>query len=428
MSDRSTRFLVIGAGPTGLGAAVRLTELGEDFLVVDSADRVGGMAASYRDDHGFIWDLGGHVIHSHFAEFDRVVERSGVTMSQIKRSGWVWLRGSFVPAPIQKHLDDIPRDRRPEAPAANLAEYYLNHFGSDLYQLFFSPYNVKMWGAPLELIDSSWTALRSGSAQVNVPPVGLARDASATVEHFPYPVGGAGALWSQVADTMVPQGCIELLTGVDWVDMAARVAHLSDGTTVGFQFCVSSAAIGTAARWAGVEPPPDLRASSLLAVGIGFTGHPPPELAGKTQVYCPDPEVPWYRATVLSNYCQRDVGPARWNVLCETSMPDQSGTCTAVADTIASLVRLGANESCIESVWQHWLPLGYPVPTLKRDETLRVIDRRLRAHGIHSRGRFGGWRYESSNQDYAYVQGRQAVDAALFDTAEDAYWDADRFA
>ena len=87
-------FLIVGAGPTGLGAAVRLTELGIDHVVVDAGDQVGGMATSVRDEQGFTWDLGGHVLHSHFAEFDRAVEGSGVKMNDVPRNGWVWLDGS----------------------------------------------------------------------------------------------------------------------------------------------------------------------------------------------------------------------------------------------------------------------------------------------------------------------------------------------
>jgi hypothetical protein len=68
------------------------------------------------------------------------------------------------------------------------------------------------------------------------------------------------------------------------------------------------------------------------------------------------------------------------------------------------------------------VPFGYPVPTLGRDDVLHGLDQGLRAHGIRSRGRFGGWRYESCNQDYAYVQGRQAVDAAVDGVDEDVYW------
>jgi protoporphyrinogen oxidase len=53
------RFLIIGSGPTGLGAAYRLKELGHsDFLIVEAAAYVGGLASSFRDDKGFTWDIG----------------------------------------------------------------------------------------------------------------------------------------------------------------------------------------------------------------------------------------------------------------------------------------------------------------------------------------------------------------------------------
>ncbi|MGH3583909.1 MAG: NAD(P)-binding protein, partial [Mycobacterium sp.] len=97
-------FLVVGAGTTGIGAATRLTELGIDHLVVDAADQIGGMSASVTDAQGFTWDLGGHVLHSHFPEFDAAVAASGVGIRQVTRNGWVWLTGegpqSLVPTPI----------------------------------------------------------------------------------------------------------------------------------------------------------------------------------------------------------------------------------------------------------------------------------------------------------------------------------------
>jgi hypothetical protein len=72
----------------------------------------------------------------------------------------------------------------------------------------------------------------------------------------------------------------------------------------------------------------------------------------------------------------------------------------AVDAVVASLQRLGADPARIAGRFVTTLQHGYPVPTLGRDELLRAADERLRAHGIYSRGRFGGWRYESSNQDY----------------------------
>ncbi len=61
------KIVILGAGPTRLGAAYRLAELGhEDWEVFERNGHVGGLASSYTDEHGFIWDHGGHVIFSHY--------------------------------------------------------------------------------------------------------------------------------------------------------------------------------------------------------------------------------------------------------------------------------------------------------------------------------------------------------------------------
>ena len=56
---------------------------------------------------------------------------------------------------------------------------------------------------------------------------------------------------------------------------------------------------------------------------------------------------------------------------------------------------------------------GYPTPFLGRDETLAAILPGLEACRVYSRGRFGAWRYEVSNQDHSCMQGVELVDRLL---------------
>jgi|GEM_PF-7038065 len=48
------RIVVLGAGPTGLGAGYRLNEIGhEDWDMYEMNSYVGGLSASFVDDKGF---------------------------------------------------------------------------------------------------------------------------------------------------------------------------------------------------------------------------------------------------------------------------------------------------------------------------------------------------------------------------------------
>ncbi|KAJ3125256.1 hypothetical protein HK100_010915, partial [Physocladia obscura] len=59
---REVDVLVVGAGPTGLGAAKRLAQLNHaSWLVIDAFAEPGGLASTDTTDEGFLFDVGGHV-------------------------------------------------------------------------------------------------------------------------------------------------------------------------------------------------------------------------------------------------------------------------------------------------------------------------------------------------------------------------------
>jgi hypothetical protein len=91
-------------------------------------------------------------------------------------------------------------------------------------------------------------------------------------------------------------------------------------------------------------------------------------------------------------------------------------TCRAlVAD---GLIPAGAP---LRSVWRHTLSRGYPVPTLGRDAALAALHEALEPCGIYARGRFGGWKYEVSNQDHSFMQGVELAERLLSGKPEVTY-------
>jgi hypothetical protein len=67
--------------------------------------------------------------------------------------------------------------------------------------------------------------------------------------------------------------------------------------------------------------------------------------------------------------------------------------------------RLIESRDDIVSTWQLRLEHGYPTPFLGRDDIVHAVLPELEKLGISSRGRFGAWKYEVSNQDHSLMQG-----------------------
>jgi protoporphyrinogen oxidase len=420
--------LVIGAGPTGIGAAHRLAELNSDYLLVESQDRPGGMARSVTDPNGFTWDLGGHVLHSHFPSFDSAIATAAVEMTDPTRNGSVLIDGKLVPTPLQHQLTEMPDDLRPDAPAFDLGDYYRNHFGKKLAEEFFIPFQEKMWATPVNAVAHDWTSLRNGSADRNVPHLqvrGAATRRSAPVR-FPYPKGGTGALWAAICDTL-DQSRIRYDTTVTGIEPNAGRATLSTGEVVSYDHLVSTMPLPSLLKVAdlpGYGGADHLVVNSVFVVGLGFEGTPPDSIADKSWIYNPDPDVAWHRATMLSNYDPGLAGEGRWSILFEVGRSNyrRISAADAIKSCFGSVAFFGVDPGRARSIFEEAVDLGYPVPTLGRDAILTDIDAYLMSRRVRSRGRFGGWRYESCNQDYSFQQGREAVDAGLFGTEEPCYW------
>ncbi len=58
---------------------------------------------------------------------------------------------------------------------------------------------------------------------------------------------------------------------------------------------------------------------------------------------------------------------------------------------------------------------------MDRNEALDTIHAYLEPSGIHSRGRFGSWKYEIGNQDHSLMQGVELVDRWLDGTEEKVF-------
>jgi protoporphyrinogen oxidase len=442
------RLVVLGAGPTGLGAAHRLAERGhDDWVVLEASDGVGGLARSFTDAAGFTYDIGGHVLFSHYPYYTEVVTRAlGDDYAELQREAWVRMEGRFIPYPFQNNIRDlapqtvyeclvglVEAQRRDHDPAT-FADWLQAVFGAGMARHFMLPYNEKVWATPPELMAYGWIGER-------VPVVDVAAVLRNVIlgedqvgwgpnSTFRYPLrGGTGRLYREIAEPLADR--IELDRPVVAVDPEARTVSSADGRSWPYDALLSTMPLDELVGACAAAPAAVRAAAGRLAwsgthvVGVGLD-----RPAGTTRnwVYFPEPDVPFYRVTYLSNYSPH-ITPAAGQtlLLTETSTSahrPQDGA-TIVGRVIDGLVGAGLmtaeDRERVVTTWQCSPAKTYPVPTLDRDAALAVIEPWLRRRRIWSRGRFGAWRYEIGNMDHSFMQGVEWVDHVL-DGAPETVW------
>lgn len=451
------RILILGGGPSGLGAAWRLAELGhEDWLLFEKSDQWGGLASSYQDAEGFWWDVGGHVLFSHYRYFDHVMDtllgkEDGWVFHE--REAWIRMQDRFVPYPLQNNIHrlsrevfweclqgiiDIQKNSR-EINPAHFGEWIDATFGKGLAKWFLRPYNYKIWAYPVEQLDWSWVGDR-------VAPVDLKRVLRNYIfgkddiswgpnSKFRFPLhGGTGAIWRAMAERL-PQDKMNLNHEVRDISFRDRHILFSDGTKEAYDFLFTTIPVTNFVKMADLETPfdasPPLKYSSVHIVGLALKGNPPDHLATKCWIYFPEDNCPFYRVTVFSNYSPNNVPYIRdqWSLMCEVSESPAKNVDRerVVEDVVQGALNSGlvSSRNEIDHTWYHNVTHGYPTPTLERNRLIFPLLQHLQEHGIYSRGRFGAWRYEVGNMDHSFMQGVEFVNRILVSGEELTLWHPD---
>jgi protoporphyrinogen oxidase len=459
-------IVILGAGPTGLGAAWRIASASGAsvrFALIDEGGGPGGRATSHTTPEGFTFDHGGHVFFPH-AEYSAyislVLELVPAWHESVPARG-VWIDGRLIPTPVQRNIHRLPLMQFASslwglwklkqglsrgaknghgARETNLLEYLEAQFGPQLTRHVMRPLNQKMWSHAPENLCSSWATFRSGSKEKNIPEVVignvlrnfvLRQDepgwTNATRVRYPRE-GGVGAIWDALYSRLPRARCHMGVRALS-IDPRKKRISLSNGSVFGYEKLITSIPLDSLLTLLTEEPELSAQASRFKRTavqinGFGIEGNIPSQLEGVHAFNVPSLQIPFWRVNFPGNFSPGNVPPNTWSVLCEASFSGESvAKILTGEDTERHLRRMNVipQNARILSTWSRHLTHGYPVPFAGRDRLLAEIQPRLEALDIYSRGRFGGWKYEVSNQDHAFMQGMEVVDRILSGQPEKTY-------
>lgn len=248
---KGVNVAILGGGPAGLAAALRLLERGHRPTIYEATSSLGGLSKSFE-----LWgrrvELSSHIfapgrpqvdkiwndaIQGDFRELslrralvrDTTIFDYPLTVGSLLR-GLGWREFSLC---VASRLDFRRRDHGNSAEAWGTRRY-----GSRLYRLFLADYIEKLWGCPGSEIHESFLSALAGGTNDKVKRRrflgAIAQALPSPRKAFPYPRHGIGAVWAGMEKRIREQnGEIRLNAAVDGVSLKdGKVASITtaDGT------------------------------------------------------------------------------------------------------------------------------------------------------------------------------------------------------
>jgi protoporphyrinogen oxidase len=395
-------YLVVGAGVSGLAFANFIDS--DAYHIIEADSEIGGYCKTVKKD-GFVWDYSGHFFHFKNPDLERYLldRMPGEEVRVVQKDSRVRYGEGWVDFPFQKNIHQLPQEEfiecmydlffREEAygtgAPSNFQEMLYRKFGRAIAEKFLIPYNEKLYACDLSTLDVDAMGRFFPHADLRdiVRNFRTADNASYNAT-FTYPRGGAieyvNALRSEVPDARLSLG--ERLVSVD---LATRTAVTTERTWK-FRHLISSVPLPSLLGMAGVEVPAGLLTwNKVLVFNLGFDRKGP---EGVHWVYVPSRDVRFYRIGFYDNI----FGTDRMSMYVEIgARPDETLDVDAErARVLEDLRKIGIVDEH-QLVAEHHVVLdpAYVHITSEGQRTVDAARDLLRAHGVHSVGRYGGWTY-----------------------------------
>ena len=316
------KYLILGAGPSGLTLANRLKEQGEtSFLLLEKEEEAGGLCRSVMVD-GSPFDIGG----GHFLDVKRPNVNEFLFRFMPKEEWVLYTRdsrirvdGAEVGHPLEANIWqlDLPEQVAYLTSIAKagcnldrpmpkrFVEWIVWKLGQRIADHYMLPYNQKMFADELNELGTYWLE--------KLPNVSFEETLLSCLTHRPYGTQpghayfyypqkyGYGEVWIRMAKELAPQVLYGMEAAV--LDCEKRRVRTKTGEVFEAEHVITTVPWHSFTQITGM--PRDIRGllAELRSSAIE-TRYVPKCLSTKAQwIYEPDPQIPWHRILVRHNFC-----------------------------------------------------------------------------------------------------------------------------
>ena len=452
---------MLGAGPAGLMAAWRAARLGHSVVVLERADSVGGMAASFSV-AGVRVDHGSHRLHPSTAP-EIMSDLRGLLGEDLQtrpRHGRLrvndrWVGFPLRPSDLARSLppttiarigaEAVTAPLRRRGTATSYADALRHGLGPTLYDRLYGPYAVKLWGRTGDEIDPEQARVRvRADTPWKIAGRMLRRTSNGAGRIFHYPRRGFGQIVDAVAGAAVDNG-VKL-------ELGAEVKVIRPGRD-GVEVTTADGDVLTAGRLFTTAPLPiladlvsptapsdavaDAAKLTFRAMVLVYLVHSARSRWTEFDAtYLPDSGTPISRISEPANYRVSEEDPTDRTVLCceipcsaDPADPVWSASPQQLAELVAdTLARLGLPPLRLDgpdAVQVRRLRHVYPIYETGYAAHLRGLDQwASELPSVTTFGRLGLFAHD--NTHHAFAMAYAAVDALGSGDWDASLWSAAR--
>jgi protoporphyrinogen oxidase len=414
------KIAVIGAGISGLSAARLLEESGHDVTVLEASGKPGGLIRCDVVSGGLFHRVGGHIFNTKidrvaswfWSQFDRNKE-----FIKARRNAKILFDGQLVGYPIENHLYELDPEklkriihelmilegRGYKAPFSymNFEEFLVGNFGETLYQIYFRPYNQKIWHTDLAEISLDWL-----EGKLPMPDYreiilkNISREGETEMIHssFYYPINGGSQF---IADRLAINLDIRYGTRIDHIEASENKVRIEGNIYDGM---IYTGDVRLLHKLLDVND--DELVSSLKSVSSLLSN-------GTSNLFCEtdDTEISWLYIPGLSTRAHRIIYTGNFSP--SNNPPNGRKTCTVEfsgevprEDMEKEIKRLPGNLKVLDMNYE---PNSYVIQSPRVREKIDQIRSKLRKYNIFPIGRFAEWEYY--NMDKAIESAMNCVES-----------------
>jgi protoporphyrinogen oxidase len=411
--------VVLGGGIAGLSLS---SFLDTPTIILESEERVGGLCRSYtfRD---FTYDIGPHII---FSKNQKVLDlhNSLVPVAQLQRLNKILIEGSFLKYPFENHLGELPtalidkclqeflNNPYENLSVSNMQQFFLSKFGEGMTDVYFGPYNKKIWKFDPSCLDLQMVD------RIPSPPMedvvsgsrGVYKDGYTHQLHFTYPKSGG-------FESIINAYEANCITKGDQILVNSKVVSLEKNGS-SWTICteldkfsaekiVSTIPLNILPKLVPTAPQEILDAASKLlynSIHIVVMQFEKDILLDQFALYIPDMDIIFHRLSRL-NF----LGPAygegsgKFNVMLEVTFRQGShlGTLNEseiIEQCLEGLERLQiVTRDQLVDAEVRTFEYAYVIYDIEHRSNVDKVINWANALGIHCHGRFGKFEYQNSD-------------------------------